>query len=275
MTSVGAMLRSARESQGRNIAEIAEGLCIAQRYLRAIEEDDVKTLPGSFFYKSFARQYAAVLGVPEREIRPGIDSLAQAEPQPPVPGQASPTLRPSGPLRPLDPVVETVNREYLTDRRIGGSVSALGAMILVCSSFYTWWSRPPKPRVETQDAKPAVENSNPAASAAPAASAPEAPGDELGAPVLSLSATERTWLSVTSGGKQIFSGILQPGETKTLSGLEAARMKVGNAGGLEIRWNGKPVGPIGSSGQVRTIVFTPDNLEIVGPEPATTPDASL
>jgi cytoskeleton protein RodZ len=120
-----------------------------------------------------------------------------------------------------------------------------------------------------------VENPNPAAAAAPAASAPEAPGDELDAPVLSLSATERTWLSVTSGGKQIFSGILQPGETKTLSGLEAARMKVGNAGGLEIRWNGKPVGPIGSSGQVRTIVFTPDNLKIVKPEPATTPDASL
>jgi cytoskeleton protein RodZ len=163
----------------------------------------------------------------------------------------------------------------LTDRRVGGSVAALGAVILVCSSFYTWWSRPPKPKVEIPPAKPVVENSNPATAAVPAASTPEAPGDELGGLVLSLSATERTWLSVTSGGKQIFSGILQPGETKTLSGLEAARMKVGNAGGLDIRWNGKPVGPIGPSGQVRTIVFTPDNLEIVETEPATPPGTSL
>src|SRR5215472_1795988 len=191
MTSVGAMLRSARESQGREIAEIAEGICITRRYLRAIEEDDLKSLPESFFYKSFARQYAAVLGVPEREIRAGIDSLIQAEPEPLLPGQAPSTRRPSGPLRPLDPVVETVNREYLTDRRIGGSVAALGAVILVCSSFYTWWSRtwwsrPPQPRVETQTAKPAVEFPNPAA--ASAASIPEAPGDELGGPVLSLSA---------------------------------------------------------------------------------------
>src|SRR5215831_1404394 len=267
MTSVGAMLRSTRESQGRDIAEIAEGLCITQRYLRAIEEDDPKTLPGSFFYKSFAKQYAAVLGIPEREIQPGIDRLTQAEPEPLLPSQASPTRRPRGPLRTLDPVVETVNREYLTDRRVGGALAALGAVILVCSSFYTWWSRPPKPKVEIQAAKPVVENPNPATAAVPAASTPEAGGDELGGLVLSLSATQRTWLSVTSGGKQIFSGVLQPGETKTVSGLEAARMKVGNAGGIEIQWNGKPVGPIGTRGQVKTIVFTPDNLEILEPTP--------
>src|SRR5215472_6487151 len=185
MTSVGAMLRSARESQGREIAEIAEGICITRRYLRAIEEDDLKSLPESFFYKSFARQYAAVLGVPEREIRAGIDSLIQAEPEPLLPGQAPSTRRPRGPLRTLDPVVETVNREYLTDRRVGGALAALGAVILVCSSFYTWWSRPPKPKVANQPAKPAVENPSPA----PAASTPNAPGDEFGGLVLSLSAT--------------------------------------------------------------------------------------
>ena len=40
MTSVGEVLRRERENQGRGIAEIAEELCIVQRYLRAIEEDD-------------------------------------------------------------------------------------------------------------------------------------------------------------------------------------------------------------------------------------------
>lgn len=275
MTSVGATLRSAREGQRREISEIAESLCIAQRYLCAIEEDDLKNLPGTFFYKSFVRQYAAALGVAEREIQAGIDSLTRVEPEPLLPGQAAPARQPPGPLRPLDPVVETVNREYLTDRRIGGAVAALGAVILGCSSFYTWWSRPPKPKVTVQPARAAVENPAPAPAAVPAASTAETSSDELGALELSLSATERTWLSITSEGKQVFSGILQPGETKTLSGLEAARMKVGNAGGLEIRWNGKPVGPIGPSGQVRTIVFTPDNLQIVEPEPAAATDASL
>jgi len=86
--------------------------------------------------------------------------------------------------------------------------------------------------------------------------------------VLNLSATEKTWLSISSEGKRLFSGFLEPSQTKTLTGLDAARMTVGNAGGIEVRLNGKPIGPIGKSGQVRTVVFTPDNFEVL---PADTP----
>jgi len=86
--------------------------------------------------------------------------------------------------------------------------------------------------------------------------------------VLNLSATEKTWISITSDGKQIFSGILQPSQTKTLTGLEVAKMKVGNAGGLEVRWNGKSIGPIGPRGQVRELLFTPENFRIIQPTPA-------
>ena len=79
MNSVGRALRSARERQGRAVAEIAEELCLTQQYLRAIEEDDVKSLPGVFFYKNFVKQYAAIVGVKEAELRAGVEAL----PQPP------------------------------------------------------------------------------------------------------------------------------------------------------------------------------------------------
>src|SRR5215467_13001743 len=88
MTSVGAILRSARENQGRAMSEIAEELCITQRYLRAIENDDLKSLPGVFFYKSFARQYAALVGVSEKQIQAGIDQLAAQAQEPAVPVEA-------------------------------------------------------------------------------------------------------------------------------------------------------------------------------------------
>ena len=68
--------------------------------------------------------------------------------------------------------------------------------------------------------------------------------------VLKLSATERTWLSISSDGKEIFAGILQPSESKTLTGLDRATMKVGNAGGIEVLWNGKVISPLGTRGQV-------------------------
>ena len=56
----------------RNITEIAETLCITPAYLRAIEADDLKTLPGIFFYKSFVKQYATLLGVPESRLHPAV-----------------------------------------------------------------------------------------------------------------------------------------------------------------------------------------------------------
>jgi len=88
---------------------------------------------------------------------------------------------------------------------------------------------------------------------------------EEGSVVLKLSATERTWLSISSGGKEIFAGILQPSESKTLTGLDRATMKVGNAGGIEVRWNGKVIAPLGTRGQVLTIRITPQDFEIVPP----------
>jgi cytoskeleton protein RodZ len=282
MTSVGLVLRSAREKQGRDIAEIAEGLCITRRYLRAIEQDDLKSLPGVFFYKSFVRQYAGMLGVPDDEIQPALDSLVRSESDPALPGQ-----EPAGLARPpdesggrvrrsLDPVLEALNREYLSDHRVGLSVATLAAVVLACSGFYTWWTRAPRilPRAPAASLPTASVPAASTAAATPAATAVQAANDSAGL-VLSLAATERVWLSVSSGGKEIFSGILQPGETKTLSGLEAARMRVGNAGGIEIQWNGKPVGPLGASGEVRTVVLTPDNTQILEPNRPEEPSSTL
>src|ERR1700722_8083905 len=81
MTSVGATLRSAREKQGRVLTEIAEELCVTQRYIRAIEADDLKVLPGIFFYKSFVRQYVAILKLDSGQFE---TALAKLDPAPEV-----------------------------------------------------------------------------------------------------------------------------------------------------------------------------------------------
>lgn len=280
MNSVGSILRSERERQGREIAKIAEDLCITPRYLRAIEQDDLKSLPGSFFYKSFVKQYAAVLGVDAGGLQPGIEALtAPLEPTPVAGSHSVVSLvredvgsRP--PVRDLDPIVRDGNRRYFPDQRIGVSVGALFLMMLVCSGFYAWWNKPRtvavKPPAAVEVPAPVAQTAAPIVASAPA----PAPAldvttttgpDGVNHVVLNLSATEKTWLSITSDGKEVFSGVLQPSETKTLTGLDVAKMRVGNAGGLDVRWNGKPIGPIGPRGQVRTILFTPENFQILTP----------
>ena len=85
MTSVGNKLRSARESQGRAIAKVAEELCMTQRFVCALEADDLKVLPGIFFYKAFVRQYVALLGLDQKLFSAqlqSIESPSEAKPAP-------------------------------------------------------------------------------------------------------------------------------------------------------------------------------------------------
>jgi len=82
---------------------------------------------------------------------------------------------------------------------------------------------------------------------------------------LDLQATEKTWVSISAGGKTVFAGILGASERKDLDGLENAKLVTGNAAGLDVRWNGKPIGPLGPRGQVRTVIFTPEKYEVVQP----------
>ena len=74
-----------------------------------------------------------------------------------------------------------------------------------------------------------------------------------------------TWLSISTQGKEVFEGILWPRQSKTLTGLDMALVKVGNAGGLDISWNGKPIGPIGEPGEVRVVVFSADDVHVLPP----------
>jgi hypothetical protein len=86
---------------------------------------------------------------------------------------------------------------------------------------------------------------------------------EPGKLTLDIAAREEVWVSVKSGGKTVFSGILRPEQSRTVDNLDAASLMTGNAGGLDVRWNGKPIGPIGQRGQVRVVEFTPENYQIL------------
>jgi transcriptional regulator with XRE-family HTH domain len=278
MNSVGEILRGARESQGREMAQIAEELCITKRYLHALECDDLNSLPGTFFYKSFVKQYATSLGVPLSKLQSGIEAITapEAEPQP-MPGQTGaekPARSEPAPIRVLDPLVEASNH-YFSNRKIGIPMVALAVVLLACSGFYSWWNQPP-----SQSRAPRSRPTASSLTAAASRTGAQTPivdvstsADDVNHVVLNLAATEKTWLSITnSEGEQIFSGMLEASQTKTLTASDAAKMRVGNAGGIAVRLNGKEIGPLGERGQVRTILFTADKFEIVEQPPRSPPD---
>jgi cytoskeleton protein RodZ len=65
--SLGEKLRRAREERGISISEVAEQTRISPLYLKSIEIDDYKPLPGGIFNKGFVRSYARYIGFDENE----------------------------------------------------------------------------------------------------------------------------------------------------------------------------------------------------------------
>src|SRR5215472_4630623 len=270
MFSVGGMLLRARLEQRLDVATLAARTKINAKYLEAIEADDRSSFPYSFFYKSFVLQYARTLSLDTKEIEVELDRVLSADAPPLLPGQENPT----------SPEVSPISTGFRKtgSRRTRNYLSLAGLIVVLaaCTGIYAWWR---------QAHSTAAFNFEPSALVVKAATVPVSVASAEAAtqpqppqppPVVSqpppakpevrvlvdLTAHQPTWLSVSSDGKPVFSGILAANQSKTVEGKESAKIRVGNAAGLEVRLNGKPLGPLGHQGQVLTVVFTPDNFQI-------------
>lgn len=68
MTSVGQKLKDARIAKGLTLDDLQQTTKIQKRYLIAIEEENYDALPGNFYVKAFARQYATTVGLDPDKI---------------------------------------------------------------------------------------------------------------------------------------------------------------------------------------------------------------
>lgn len=69
-------------------------------------------------------------------------------------------------------------------------------------------------------------------------------------------ARQNCWLRVMIDGTQIFEGTLISGEEKDFNGLESVKIRAGNAGGINILFNGNDIGIFGDTGQIKEQEFT-------------------
>jgi cytoskeleton protein RodZ len=115
-------------------------------------------------------------------------------------------------------------------------------------------------------APPLIQNAS-----APSAVVP-APHNPNASVLVQVSADEPVWVSARSDGKFSFSGTLSANEVRTIEANEMVVLKLGNAGGVTILLNGKPIGAVGTKGQVREIQLTSGGFQIVAPpKPAADP----
>lgn len=270
MATLGERLRAERERRGLTIEELAQQTRISARFFEAIERDDRSSLPGGFFYRSFVRQYARMLELPEEAYKGEIErSLAEESEQP---YQA--------PERHIDvPPLPTPGRSRKEEAlwwaaRAGG----LAAALALCTAAYIGWERwkasqaPPAAAVEEEKNEPA-----PAAQGIPPpapselrtedAPAPTAPPQvaSSGAVRVIVRASDVSWVGVWQGRKFLFGDLLRAGDVRGFGADDVLRVKIGNAGAVAVEWNGQALPPFGPRGQVRTIEFWSDRYEVIQP----------
>jgi hypothetical protein len=86
---------------------------------------------------------------------------------------------------------------------------------------------------------------------------------------LEIRATDEVWVLVTLDGKDVLDATLEPGASHIFQGQWVAGLRVGNAAGLQVFWNGKDIGRMGREGQVRRLYFTRDDVGAgAPPDPA-------
>ena len=290
MTSIGETLRQERLRRNLELDRISTELKISPRLLEAMEADRFDKLPGGVFTRSFVRQYARQLGLDEQEIAASLERMLNPPPT------AAPEIPEPEPGAAVNMALERMAgrvRDLIAgeESRFGWSpkLRALAVFVLValaCAAIFS--SLQPRPgTVKTFSNAPAGPAKNPAARASilplPSSSAPGATAtvqptggsaERLAAPVhVELSAAAPCWVLAQADGKIAFSGTIEPNASQTVEGNNRVFLKLGNAGGARLLFNGKPVGPFGKDGEVVRVQFTSGGFQIV-PAEAGTPGES-
>ena len=95
----------------------------------------------------------------------------------------------------------------------------------------------------------------------PQSEAPRAQGSVDGPIRIVIRATSESWIKIRDGNQAVLlEGFLKAGETYRVPDRPGVSMRTGNAGGLDITVDGKPVPPIGGMGAVRNVRLEPQAL---------------
>ncbi len=281
MAGFGEKLRRERELRGISLDQIATATKISTRMLKAIEDEKFDLLPGGIFNKGFIRSYAKFLGIDEEQAV--ADYVAATGPEEPINNLPQIADVPERPARQLDEegtiswttIVVLVlvvaigygGWTYHNHRKAEKESSAATAAVAAISTppvetlpadqkLQTAKVTTPKP-LESTPAKGA-----PPSTVSPAALKTDATETATKSSVdLVIRTSEESWVQAIADGKTVFSETLPAASEKHVTASRRITLTVGNAGGVEVTYNGATLPDIGGPGKVRTIVFSPSKFE--------------
>ena len=272
--TLGSYLKNQRESKKISLREVAKSTRVREHILRAIEEDRHDLLPPATYVRGFLLAYARYLRLDPDDVLLRYERVLRGEPAtPPRPQPSKPTqeVPPTQPQKPKKRILWNTKQTWVV-------VVVLVASFSIFYFFSPFSSKPPiehvlkKPVLE----KPIIKEQVPVV---PPIIAPPPPVTETTSVPekkffsLQLKAVEETWVRLQADDQPSREMTFQPGDAISVQASNRIYMILGNAGGLELTLNGKPLEKFGKSGEVFILIFTPQGVEVKRPEkPKPPPD---
>jgi cytoskeleton protein RodZ len=281
--SVGSEIKKARELKKITLETVSQRTRIPLKYLEAIEEDQFDVFASHAYAKGFIRAYAKVVGADPAALTSQFKS--QVEPvavkiEPPhaeseVPsGVAFPGFGKKVPPRreritdeSFDAVLDEPEEENsrrssalpkpspFLPNKLGARFLGWGLTLIFMGILFFFlapvgvhlWKQ-----IKLAEAKPAA-----------VAAIPADGSQDIDGPVIAdkyqhliLKGLDQSWVRVVwDNGKKIAEYDLAPGDTKIYKSENGFQLRVGNAGGVDIYFNQKALGVLGSTGEVLDITL--------------------
>jgi len=294
MGAFGDRLRREREMRGITLDEITESTKISRRHLEALEGEHFDQLPGGVFNKGFVRAYARFLGIDEDQAVADYSAASNEQPEPedkfPLQIHEEPD-RDLNPRRSNLPLVFAIaalagvlvgygfwikSKPHNSDatesiRQSAPASSVTEPQTKTPTSPAPAAPEPTKaspPRVSsalvTKPAPPEVaagpQPTESRRAAAPGESADPPPSLKEKAFIVQVKAKEDSWVSIVADGKSVMQRVLTADKHKKIKAGKLLVLRTGNAGGIEVSFNGRSLGSLGNENEPRTLTFNASGL---------------
>lgn len=251
MERLGEYLTRMREEKGVSLEDLSSKTRISIEYLKALEDNDFAKIPIEVFAKGFLRVYARTLYLDEKEIlaRFGESSREYYEKK-----SGTEWLREN---KEAQAEKEAKKKNLIIGLVTGGFFLALILLII----FHNAGNRQ-----ADQDVGRGIEDviippsSKPVSESGPGITeemvseenlVEKSPAEKYsGEMVLEIDATEVTWVSARIDDSIVKEALLKPGDKVIWKASDKLFLTLGNAGGVNIKWNGKLLEPLGPKGGV-------------------------
>ncbi len=247
MESIGKVLKKARLEKKLRLQDVYTQIKISSAYLKALENDTADSLPSPEYTRIFLKGYADFLGLDTKKLLTQYDQY----------------LKPSQSYREKNTDGKTKKKVLLFS--VIGLVLILS--IIIVSTVRHFVNTVNKITIEEKH-----NNSDPDITDSPLvtddtslitkSALDECVKSESELLELKFIAINKTWIRIYADNKKIFGGTLHKGDEKAWYAKEKFHFRIGNAGGVVIKLNGKKLPILGKKGEViRKVIVTKDGIE--------------